>query len=145
LSERKKVGLALASGGGRGMAHIGVLQVLTEHGIPIDLISGCSAGALVAAIYAADTPTNVLPSMHVVGCLGVMAAVFDGEDFAHRGRWFFVLWGVAICASTVFVKQHSILDVIAGIAFSVILYLLIYVVLRKPLDRIGTKIKTRDR
>ena len=100
---------------------------------------------IVAAIYAADTPTNVLPSMHVVGCLGVMAAVFDGEDFAHRGRWIFVLWGVAICASTVFVKQHSILDVIAGVAFSAVLYLLIYVILRKPLDRIGTKIKTRDR
>ena len=82
--------------------------------------------------------------MHVVGCLGVMAAVFDGEDFYRRGRWFFVLWGIAICASTVFVKQHSILDVIAGVAFSVVLYLLIYVLLRKPLNRIGIKQKTRD-
>ena len=33
---------------------------------------------LVAAIYGADTPTNVLPSMHVVGCIGVMVAAFDG-------------------------------------------------------------------
>ena len=98
---------------------------------------------IVAAIYAADTPTNVLPSMHVVGCLGVMAAIFDGEEFVHRGRWFFVLWGLAICASTVFVKQHSILDVIAGVAFGAVLYLLIYVILKKPLDRIGTKQKTR--
>ncbi len=60
MSERKKIGLALASGGGRGMAHIGVLQVLTEHQIPIDLISGCSAGALVAAIYAAGTDLYML-------------------------------------------------------------------------------------
>ena len=60
MNERKKVGLALASGGGRGMAHIGVLQVLTEHNIPIDLISGCSAGALVAAIYAAGTDLYML-------------------------------------------------------------------------------------
>ena len=60
LEERKKVGLALASGGGRGVAHIGVLQVLTEHNIPIDLISGCSAGALVAAIYAAGTDLYLL-------------------------------------------------------------------------------------
>ena len=60
MSGRKKVGLALASGGGRGMAHIGVLQVLTEHSIPIDLISGCSAGALVAAIYAAGTDLYML-------------------------------------------------------------------------------------
>ena len=60
MNERKKVGLALASGGGRGMAHIGVLQVLTEHNIPIDLISGCSAGALIAAIYAAGTDLYML-------------------------------------------------------------------------------------
>ncbi|MBQ5992177.1 MAG: patatin-like phospholipase family protein [Clostridia bacterium] len=60
MSERKKVGLALASGGGRGIAHIGVLQVLTEHKVPIDLISGCSAGALVAAIYAAGTDLYML-------------------------------------------------------------------------------------
>lgn len=60
MSERKKVGLALASGGGRGVAHIGVLQVLTEHNIPIDLISGTSAGALVSAIYAAGTDLDML-------------------------------------------------------------------------------------
>ena len=60
LAERKKVGLALASGGGRGMAHIGVLQVLTEHNIPIDMVSGSSAGALVAAIYAAGTDLKLL-------------------------------------------------------------------------------------
>lgn len=60
MEERKKVGLALASGGGRGAAHVGVLQVLTEHNIPIDLISGCSAGALVAAIFAAGTDLHML-------------------------------------------------------------------------------------
>ena len=60
MSERKKVGLALASGGGRGMAHIGVLQVLTEHNIPIDMVAGSSAGALVAAIYAAGTDLHML-------------------------------------------------------------------------------------
>lgn len=94
---------------------------------------------LVAAIYAADTPTNVLPSMHVVGCLGVMAAVFDGEEFYRRGRWVLVLWGVAICASTVFVKQHSILDVLAGVAFSIVLYLLVYGILKKPTNRVGSR------
>ena len=60
MSERKKVGLALASGGGRGIAHIGVLQVLCEHNIPIDLISGTSAGALVSAIFAAGTDLYML-------------------------------------------------------------------------------------
>ena len=51
---RKRVGLALGSGGMRGMAHIGVLQVLEESGIPIDLISGASVGAFFGAAYAAE-------------------------------------------------------------------------------------------
>ena len=49
----KRVGLALGSGGMRGMAHIGVLQVLEEAGIPIDLVSGASVGAFFGAAYAA--------------------------------------------------------------------------------------------
>ena len=51
---RKRVGLALGSGGMRGMAHIGILQVLEEAGIPIDLISGASVGAFFGAAYAAE-------------------------------------------------------------------------------------------
>ncbi len=49
---RKKIGVALGGGGARGMAHIGVLRVLEREGIPIDIISGTSIGALVGACYA---------------------------------------------------------------------------------------------
>ncbi len=45
------VGLALSGGGGLGMAHIGVIDVLVEHGIPIDIITGTSAGAIVGALF----------------------------------------------------------------------------------------------
>lgn len=48
-----KTGLALSGGGVRGVAHIGVLQALEDHGLKPDVISGCSAGAVVAALYAA--------------------------------------------------------------------------------------------
>ena len=41
---RKKVGLALGSGAARGLAHIGVLEVLEKENIPIDMIAGTSAG-----------------------------------------------------------------------------------------------------
>ncbi len=50
--KRKKVGLALGGGAARGQAHIGVLEVLERENIPIDLIAGTSAGALVGAFYA---------------------------------------------------------------------------------------------
>lgn len=48
----KKVGLALGGGGVRGFSHIGVLNVLEEEGITIDLIVGTSAGALIGGAYA---------------------------------------------------------------------------------------------
>ena len=47
-----KVGLALSSGGARGLAHIGVLEVLEKEGIPVDMIAGTSVGALIGAPYA---------------------------------------------------------------------------------------------
>jgi NTE family protein len=49
---RCRVGLALSSGGAKGLAHIGVLQVLEENGIEIDCIAGSSMGAYVGAIWA---------------------------------------------------------------------------------------------
>ncbi len=52
LTTRSRIGLALSGGFARGMAHIGVLKVLTEHEIPIDVLAGTSVGGLVAAAYA---------------------------------------------------------------------------------------------
>ena len=48
----RRVGLALSSGGARGLAHIGVIQVLEENGIEVDVIAGCSMGAYVGAVWA---------------------------------------------------------------------------------------------
>lgn len=49
--KRKKLGLALGSGAARGFAHLGVIEVLEEEGIPIDFVSGCSIGAIIGALY----------------------------------------------------------------------------------------------
>ena len=51
---RPKVAVVLSGGGARGLAHVGVLRVLHEAGVPIDLIVGTSVGALVGAKYAAN-------------------------------------------------------------------------------------------
>ena len=48
----KKIGLALGSGGSRGVAHLGVLKALEEEGIRPDYIAGCSMGSVVGAGYA---------------------------------------------------------------------------------------------
>lgn len=51
--ERPKIGLVLSGGGARGAAHVGVLKVLEENKIPVDVIAGTSFGAIVGGLYAA--------------------------------------------------------------------------------------------
>jgi len=51
--KKPKIGLALGSGGARGLAHIGVIKILEEKNVPIDFIAGSSIGALVGGLYAA--------------------------------------------------------------------------------------------
>lgn len=53
MTEKKNVALVLASGGSRGLAHIGAIEVLEEHGFRITSVAGASMGALVGGIYAA--------------------------------------------------------------------------------------------
>src|SRR5947209_1482500 len=50
-SARPRIGVALGGGFARGLAHIGVLHVLEEEGIPVDFIGGTSVGAIVGAMY----------------------------------------------------------------------------------------------
>ncbi len=49
---RPRLAIALSGGGARGIAHVGVLQVFEEEGIPVDAIAGTSIGAVVGSIYA---------------------------------------------------------------------------------------------
>lgn len=50
---KKRIGLALSGGGARGIAHIGVLQALEDHGLAPEVLSGASAGSIVGVLYAA--------------------------------------------------------------------------------------------
>lgn len=61
--KRPVVGLALGGGGARGLAHIGVLKVLEQEGIPVDRIAGISVGALIGALYAGGSSTEDLEQM----------------------------------------------------------------------------------
>jgi NTE family protein len=54
--KRPRIGLALSGGAARGIAHVGVLQALVEHAIPIDCIAGTSAGSLVGGAMASGLP-----------------------------------------------------------------------------------------
>jgi len=64
-SERPKIALVLSGGGARGGAHVGVLKVLEEKHIPIDLIVGTSMGAFVGGLYAAGKTPDEIEKMLV--------------------------------------------------------------------------------
>ncbi len=55
-----QIGLALGGGAARGMAHLGVLKALEQHGIYIDMLSGTSAGAMTGTLYAAGLDTGYI-------------------------------------------------------------------------------------
>ena len=61
--QKRKVGLALGTGAARGLAHIGVLEVLEKEGIPIDMIAGTSAGAAVGALYAQGKGASLIKKL----------------------------------------------------------------------------------
>lgn len=61
--KKRKVGLALGGGGSRGMAHIGVLEVLEKENIHIDMVAGTSAGAAIGALFAQGKNTDELDAL----------------------------------------------------------------------------------
>lgn len=85
---------------------------------------------IVGLIYSADTNTNVFPSMHVAGALGAAAAFFR-TDGLKKYRAVSVITAILICASTVFIKQHSLLDVFGGIVVWLISYIAVYRIFRR--------------
>ena len=62
-NNRKKVGVALGSGATLGLAHVGALAVLEREGIPIDMIAGCSMGAIVGGLYCCGMSTEHMRSI----------------------------------------------------------------------------------
>lgn len=82
MAQVPKIGLALGSGGFRGFAHIGVIQVLQENAIPIDYVSGASIGALVGAYFSVYTDLSLLETEIVMNKKYKLPALFD---FGFRG------------------------------------------------------------
>ena len=84
---------------------------------------------MVADLYLTDTNTNVCPSLHVIGQMAAFFAAWRnplGNKWAWRIVW--LVSSVLVCMSTVMLKQHSIIDVFAGLAVSAIIYVLVYVI-----------------
>ena len=83
---------------------------------------------MVQVLYQTDTSTNVLPSLHVFNSIGVSIAVANSEKLKQY-KWVqlsSLVLTTLIVLSTMFLKQHSIIDVVAGCIMAYLLYRLVY-------------------
>lgn len=83
---------------------------------------------MVKALYKADTSTNILPSIHVYNSIAVMIAC-GRDEFIQKCRpvkWLIWLLGASIILSTMFIKQHSVIDVTSAIILGIISYVICY-------------------
>ena len=86
--------------------------------------------------YSIDTNTNVFPSVHVLGVMAALAAVWHTPGLQKPAwRWGITLYGLIIIAATVFVKQHAAIDVLSGIFTGCIAYIFVYLIVGRRRDR----------
>ena len=83
---------------------------------------------LVRYLYKIDTPTNVFPSIHVFNTVACCIAIFRHKFFHHRKLILAAagILGTLIVLSTIFLKQHTLLDVVGAIVLNVFCYQLLY-------------------
>lgn len=83
---------------------------------------------LVKALYSTDTATNLFPSIHVYNSLGTHIAIIHSEKLKDKKIIHILsfLLMVSICMSTVFLKQHSMFDVITAFIMAAVMYPLVY-------------------
>jgi membrane-associated phospholipid phosphatase len=95
---------------------------------PVDLQGTDICTVLVRSLYTRDTSTNVFPSIHVYNSLSVYFACSRCKNIRKHPILLRMIriWAILIICSTVFVKQHSLYDVCAGLAMSYCFYRLIY-------------------
>lgn len=78
-------------------------------------------GQLMSMIWSLDPPVNVCPSLHVTSSITAMIAVCSAKHM--KGMWFkklvICIFFLVVIASTVFLKQHSVIDLLAGLAVAV--------------------------
>lgn len=70
-------------------------------------------------LYAIDTNTNVCPSIHVIFSIGMLFTMWNSKHFSSTlWRTVSIIVTVLICLATVFLKQHSVIDIFVGLALS---------------------------
>ena len=98
---------------------------------------------IVRTTYAADTNTNVFPSVHVVGVTSALYALYRTPGLK-KWRPGATVLGVVIIVSTLLVKQHAVIDIAAGLAVGVLGWIVVYGLIGRARDKKLRKIREED-
>ena len=82
--------------------------------------------SLMAFIYSFDTSTGVCPSLHVGYSMGILSVALKNRDIKAIWKLLLAVFVIMICLATAFVKQHSVLDILAALPVSLAAELLVY-------------------
>ena len=83
----QSVGVVLSGGSAKGLAHIGVLRVLQEYGVPVDIVTGTSMGAIVGGLYAAGYTTDELETVALDADWGSLFGGVGGPPKPPTANW----------------------------------------------------------
>lgn len=125
---RPKVAVILSGGGAKGFAHIGVLKVLEEEGIPIDIIVGTSMGGIISGLYSIGYCANYLQQMALSQNWSELLldniSRLDLDRVSRINRQRYVLTfpmsdGEKNSLQSGLIKGHNILNLFCGLAFGI--------------------------
>ena len=95
---------------------------------PTDLESDTIFATLIQGLWKADTATNLFPSIHVYNSIATHVAICHTSGIKDK-KWVVIpsfLLMVSICCATVFLKQHSMFDVITALILAFVMYEVVY-------------------
>ncbi len=107
------------------------------HNLRPELVGDSIFMKAVGFLHWIDTPTNILPSMHVYVTVVCSVALLRQQSLCNRkgfrpGIW---VWCILIVLSTLFLKQHSVVDVVLALLLNIICYIVFYTIAQSRLDK----------
>ena len=112
-----------------GMTLFVLISMIYPNGLdirPKHLHHSNIALILVDLLYKIDTPTNVLPSIHIFNSIGMCMAFSKSKHTTSIMKIGTTILTIGIIISTFLIKQHGIIDAISAVVLSIILYIIVY-------------------
>lgn len=94
--------------------------------------------------WAADNNANVFPSVHVLGVVAAISAMWHSPKLKRVWQIVGTVWFVIIAASTLLVKQHAFIDLAAALVWGAVVYVIVYVIIGHKRDKMGLRCGAED-